>query len=394
MFSAGARVLRGRIFSVMQVPLLDLRKQYEPLKAQILAEIEKVADSQYLILGPQVEALERAIEQYTGAAHAIGVSSGTDAQLALLMALGIGPGDAVITTPFTFFATAGCVARVGARPVFADIDPATYNISIEALHAALAETANVKAIIPVHLFGCCADMEGIQHLAEQYGVPVLEDAAQAIGARHPLGAAGAMGAGGWYSFYPTKNLGAFGDAGMVTCRDAELAAKVRSIRNHGMEPRYFHKWIGGNFRLDAIQAAVLNVKLQSLDAWCAGRVERAAFYREQFEPRGLSGIGSLPVEPWKGIGPGHHIYNQFVVRVPQRDALRKFLQTAGISTEIYYPLGLHQQECFAYLGYKEGDFPETEHAARETLALPIYPELTEEQQRYVVEQIAAFYAQA
>src|SRR4051812_30945039 len=276
MFSAGARVLRGRIFSVMQVPLLDLRKQYEPLKAQILAEIEKVADSQYLILGPEVEKLERSLESYTGAAHAIGVSSGTDAQLALLMALGIGPGDAVITTPFTFFATAGCIARVGARPVFADIDPATYNLSYESLSAALAENANVKAIIPVHLFGCCADMDGIMSLAERYGVPVLEDAAQAIGARHPRGAAGAVGEGGWYSFYPTKNLGAFGDAGMVTCRDAELAAKVRSIRNHGMEPRYFHKWIGGKFPLAAIPAPGGNVNIRGPYSWGAPPRQRAA----------------------------------------------------------------------------------------------------------------------
>jgi dTDP-4-amino-4,6-dideoxygalactose transaminase len=376
----------------MHVPLLDLRLQYEPLKAQIMAEIEKVADSQYLILGPQVEALERAVEKYTGARHAIGVSSGTDAQLALLMALGIGPGDAVITTPFTFFATAGCIARLGARPVFVDIDPATYNLSVEELASTLASTGNVKAIIPVHLFGCCADMDGIQSLAEKYGVPVLEDAAQAIGAEHPRGSAGAMGQGGWYSFYPTKNLGAFGDAGMVTCQDDALAEKVRSIRNHGMEPRYFHKWIGGNFRLDAMQAAVLNVKLPHLDTWRAGRQARAAFYRAEINRSPLNGVLRLPVEPWRGeAGEGHHIYNQFVIRAPRRDELRKHMQAAGISTEIYYPLGLHQQECFAYLGYQAGEFPETERAARETLALPIFPELTEEQQRYVITTMEQFY---
>jgi len=378
----------------MHVPLLDLQKQYQPLKAEILAEIERVSDTQHLILGPEVEKLERAIEEYTGAPHAIGVSSGTDAQLVLMMALGIGPGDSVITTPFTFFATAGCIARLGARPVFADIDPATFNISYEALSSALAETDRVKAIVPVHLFGCCADMEGITKLAERYGVPVLEDAAQAIGARHPLGGAGAIGLGGWYSFYPTKNLGAFGDAGMVVCRDAQLATKLRSLRNHGMEPRYYHQWIGGNFRLDAIQAAVLNVKLRKLEEWSTARAARAAFYRTEFHRHGLDGVLKLPIEPWSGSGiPGHHIYNQFVVRAPQRDELRRHLQAAGISTEIYYPLGLHMQKCFADLGYKEGDFPETERAARETLALPIFPELVEEQQRYVVTTIAAFYGQ-
>ncbi|MEI6714612.1 MAG: DegT/DnrJ/EryC1/StrS family aminotransferase [Verrucomicrobiota bacterium] len=376
----------------MQVPLLDLKLQYAPLKAQILKEIEAVADSQHLVLGPQVDRLERAIEAYTGAPHAIGVSSGTDAQLVLLMALGIGPGDAVITTPYTFFATAGCVARLGARVVFADIDPVTYNISVESLDATLAKTDNVKAIIPVHLYGCCADMEGIQSLASRYGVPVLEDAAQALGARHPLGAAGAIADAGWYSFYPTKNLGAFGDAGMVTCKDAALAAKIRSLRNHGMEPRYYHHSVGGNFRLDAIQAAVLNIKLPHLNSWGAGRRAKAEFYRTEFRKRGLNTALTLPVEPWANTGlEHHHIYNQFIVRAPKRDELRAHLQKAGIGSEIYYPLSLHQQECFANLGYQAGDFPESERAAKETLALPIFPELTDAQQMYVVEQIAAFY---
>jgi len=378
----------------MQVPLLDLKRQYAPLKSQILAEIERVADSQHFILGPEVEALERAVEAYTGAAHAIGVSSGTDAQLVLMMALGIGPGDAVITTPYTFFATAGCIARLGARPVFADIDPKTYNISVESVAAMLAEHGDVKAIVPVHLFGCCADLEALRALAQRYGVPLLEDAAQALGARHSLGAAGAVGKGGWYSFYPTKNLGAFGDAGMVVCQEAELAAKVRALRNHGMEPRYFHQWIGGNFRLDAIQAAVLNVKLPHLDEWSAGRQRRAAFYRTEFHRLGLDAILALPVEPWANAGLArHHIYNQFVVRAPRRDELRAHLQRAGIGAEIYYPLSLHQQECFRCLGGQAGDFPESERAALETLALPIFPELTDEQQRYVVETIAKFYEQ-
>lgn len=310
-----------------------------------------------------------------------------------MMAMGIGPGDVIITTPYTFFATAGCAARLGARVVFADIDPVTYNLSPATLAAALAEHTNVKAIVPVHLYGCCADMEAILALGERHGVPVLEDAAQALGAQHARGGAGAIGEGGWFSFYPTKNLGAFGDAGMVTCRDPELAAKVRALRNHGMEPRYFHKWIGGNFRLDAIQAAVLNVKFPHLDTWSAGRRERAAFYRTAMRQNGLDAVFMLPVEPWAETAlENHHIYNQFIVRAPQRDELRAHLQRSGVATEVYYPLPLHLQECFRDLGHQEGDFPESERAALETLALPIFPELTEEQQRYVVEQIAVFYA--
>lgn len=376
----------------MQVPLLDLKLQYQPLREQIRAAFDELANSQSLILGPKVEQLEKSVAAYCGASHAIGVSSGTDAELVVLMALGIGPGDAVITTPYTFFATAGCIARVGATPVFVDIDPATYNISVPLLKAALEKNDHVKAIIPVHLFGCCADMDGILSLGREYGVPVLEDAAQALGAQHPQGGAGAIGEFGWFSFYPTKNLGAFGDAGMVTCRDSEMAAKIKSFRNHGMEPRYFHKWIGGNFRIDAIQAAVLNIKLPHLDAWSAARREHAAFYRKEFARLGLSETITLPVEPYSTSGlANHHIYNQFVIRAPRRDALREYLQKQGVGAEIYYPLALHQQECFAHLGYREGDFPESERAARESLALPIFPELTREQQTYVVETIRAFY---
>jgi dTDP-4-amino-4,6-dideoxygalactose transaminase len=377
---------------MMHVPLLDLRLQYAPLKAQILAEIEAVADSQALILGPKVEAFEQAVVKYCGAAQAIGVSSGTDAQLVLLMALGIGPGDEVVTTPYTFFATAGCLTRLGARPVFVDIQPDTFNIDPEALRNALARSRRVKAIVPVHLFGQCADMTEIRALGENHGIPVLEDAAQALGARHPLGFAGAIGEAGWFSFYPTKNLGAFGDAGMVVCRDAALAVKIRALRNHGMETRYFHKWVGGNFRIDALQAAVLHVKLPHLDKWSAGRRERADFYRKEFSRRGLDEVIRLPVEVYDESGlANHHIYNQFVIRAPRRDELRTHLTRAGIGTEIYYPLPLHLQECFRDLGYQEGDFPESERAAQESLALPIFPELLEEQQSYVVEQIAAFY---
>ncbi len=376
----------------MQVPLLDLKLQNQPLKAQILEEVAAIADSQGFILGPVVERLEKAVAEYCGAAHAFGVSSGTDAQLVLLMALGIGPGDAVITTPYTFFATAGCIARVGARPVFVDVDPDTYNISVEGVARALETESRVKAIVPVHLFGCCADMAPLLELAKQYGVPVLEDAAQALGAEHPLGGAGAVGDAGWFSFYPTKNLGAFGDAGMVVCRDPELAARLKAFRNHGMEPRYYHKWVGGNFRIDAIQAAVLGVKLPHLDGWSAGRRERAAFYRREFDQVGIGDRLQLPVEPWVGSGrKNHHIYNQFVVRTAERDALRAHLQQAGIGTEIYYPLPLHLQECFQSLGYKAGDFPVSERSAKESLALPIYPELTEAQQRHVVTEIARFF---
>lgn len=376
----------------MHVPLLDLKLQYAPLKDRILAEIAEVADSQALILGPKTEAFEKAVAGYCGAGHAIGASSGTDAQLMLLMALGIGAGDAVITTPYTFFATAGCIARLGARPVFVDIDPATFNISVPALEEALARTRRVKAIIPVHLFGQCADMAAITKLAAAHGIPVLEDAAQALGAQHPLGHAGAIGEAGWFSFYPTKNLGAFGDAGMVVCKDADLARKLRTFRNHGMEPRYHHQYLGGNFRIDAIQSAVLNIKLPCLDGWSAGRRARAAFYRQEFTRLGLNDRLILPLEIYSESGlANHHIYNQFIVRAPQRDALREHLTKAGIGTEIYYPVPLHLQECFRDLGYSIGDFPESEKAAAESLALPIFPELTEEQQSYVAAQIAAFY---
>jgi dTDP-4-amino-4,6-dideoxygalactose transaminase len=372
----------------MQVPLLDLRAQYAPLKREFLAAIEDVCDSQSLVLGPKTEALEQAVAAYCGAEHAIGCSSGTDAQLMLLMALGIGPGDAVLTTPYTFFATASCIARLGARPVFADIDPATYNLCPRSAADVLKRTPGIKAIVPVHLYGCCADMEAFVALGKEYGIPVLEDAAQALGARHPLGGAGAIGGAGWFSFYPTKNLGAFGDAGMVVCRDGMLAAKLRAFRNHGMEVRYYHKWIGGNFRIDAIQSAVLGVKLPHLDAWSAARRDRAAGYRAAFVDLPLT----LPVEPWRDSGlANHHIYNQFIVRTDRRDALRAHLTAAGIGTEIYYPLCLHMQECFRDLGHREGDFPESERAARETLALPVFPELTSEQQQYVIEKVLAFF---
>jgi dTDP-4-amino-4,6-dideoxygalactose transaminase len=381
----------------MHVPLLDLRLQYAPLRDAIRAEFDAICDAQAFVLGPKVEAFERDVEAYLGAGHAIAVSSGTDAQLVLMMALGIGAGDAVITTPYTFFATAGCATRLGATLLFADIDPATYNIRPEAVARLLELHPNVKAILPVHLFGCCAALEDIVPLATERGIPVLEDAAQALGARHPMGAAGAICEAGWFSFYPTKNLGAFGDAGMVWCRDSGLAERVRMLRNHGMQPRYFHPAVGGNFRMDALQAAVLRIKLPHLDGWSDARASHAALYRALFLERGLLDKVTLPVEPYTGTGVlRHHIYNQFVIRVSasDRDALREALKNAGVGTEIYYPLPLHRQDCYARLGLSEGSFPEAERAARETLALPIFPELTEPQIRHVVGAISAYFARA
>lgn len=393
----------------MQVPLLDLKLQYQTLREQIRAEVDQIMDSQYFIGGPKVEAFEKAICEYTGGNHAIGVTSGTDALLISLMALDVKAGDAVVTTPYTFFATAGSIARTGAAAVFIDIDPQTYNISVPALRRYLdgckknakGELVShagqtIRAIMPVHLYGLCADMDAILDVAAQYNLPVIEDAAQALSAEYPgkagKGSAGAMGDFGCYSFFPSKNLGAFGDGGMVVCKDAAVAEKVRALRNHGGERRYFHKMIGGNFRLDALQAAVLAIKLPHLDSWSARRRVNAALYHEAFAKAGLTEKLVLPFEPYAASGlKNHHIFNQFVVRVPQRDALCEHLSKAGIGNAIYYPLPLHLQECFAYLGYKEGDLPESERAAKETIALPIFPELTPEQIHAVVEAIAAFY---
>lgn len=394
----------------MPVPLLDLKSQYQTLREQIRAEVDAIMDSQQFILGPKVESFEQAICDYTGANHAIGVTSGTDALLIVLMALGIGPGDAVVTTPFTFFGTAGSIARTGATPLFVDIDPGTFNISPASLQAVLesgtinaegkpvtAKGEVVKAIMPVHLYGLCADMDAINALAQRYNLPVIEDAAQALGSSYPSkdGAkqAGAVGDFGCYSFFPSKNLGAFGDGGMVVCKDAGMAATIRALRNHGGERRYYHRLIGGNFRLDALQAAVLEIKLPHLDGWSQARQRNAALYREEFAAAGLAGVLTLPCEPYATSSlPYHHIFNQFVIRAPRRDELCKALEAAGVGHAIYYPLPLHLQECFAYLGYSEGDFPNAEQAASETLALPIFPELEPAQIRIVVETIQDFYA--
>jgi dTDP-4-amino-4,6-dideoxygalactose transaminase len=383
----------------MHVPLLDLKKQYEPLRERIRAKIDEIADSQHFILGPEVESLEREVCAYTGANHAIGVSSGTDAELAILMALGIGPGDAVVTTPYTFFATAGGISRLGARILFADIERETFNLSPDCLRECLERHRGekIKAIIPVHLFGLSCRMDEIRGLAEEHGIPVIEDAAQALGAEYPDPAGalkcGVMGECGFYSFFPSKNLGAFGDGGMVVCRDEALAHKIRVLRNHGMGQRYHHHVVGGNFRLDALQAAILRIKLPFLDEWSAMRRRNAARYRAGFEQSDL-GL-TLPVEVFAGHSGtvrNHHIYNQFVIRVPRRDELLRHLAAVGIGHAVYYPIPLHLQECFSGLGYKEGDFPEAERAALETVALPIFPELTEEQQRAVVEAVSAFFA--
>jgi len=386
----------------MQVPLLDLKPQYQALRGQIEAALERVCESQQFILGPAVKELERRIAEYSGCRHGIGVSSGTDALLVALMALEIGTGDEVITSPYTFFATAGTIARVGARPLFCDIDPRTYNLAPDAVRAFVAERCElqngqlrnrgtggrVRALMPVHLYGQVADMPALMQIARRYGLKVIEDAAQSIGARDAEGrAACTFGDIGCLSFFPTKNLGAFGDAGMCVTSDAGLAERLEVLRVHGGKPKYHHALIGGNFRLDELQAAVLNVKLPHLDAWSAARQHNAAYYDRTFAAQSLGDAVEIP----RAQPRARHVYNQYVVRVRERDRLRAHLAEQGVGTEIYYPVPLHLQPCFAYLGHRIGEFPQAERAARETLALPIYPELTEEQLQYVVEAIASFY---
>lgn len=393
----------------MAVPLLDLRLQYTQVKDDVQRRISALCESQQFILGKPVEEFEAAVRDYTGCGHAIGLSSGTDALLAILMAMDIGRGDAVITTPYTFFATAGCIHRTGAEPVFVDIDAATYNIDPSKLEECLRKKCRsgpdgrlvtaagnrVRAIMPVHLFGCVCDMDRICALAKEFDLPVIEDAAQAIGAEYPSSngetvRAGAIGEASYFSFFPSKNLGAFGDAGMATCRDAGLAAQIRLMRNHGMGVQYHHEKVGGNFRIDALQAVVLSAKLPHLDEWHAARRRNAALYREEFAKLGLLDRIVLPAEPYAASGlKNHHIYHQYVVRVPHRDKVREKLTAAGIGCAVYYPVPLHLQECFASLGHSAGDFPESEKAALESLALPIYPELTAAQIREVAEALAA-----
>lgn len=365
------------------VPLLDLQAQYRPLRDEILAAMTRVADSQRFIMGPEITALETELAALLHVEHAISVSSGTDALLLALMALGVGAGDEVITPTYSFFATAGCVSRLGARPVLVDIDPETFNVDPAAIEQAL--TPRTKAIVPVHLFGLSADMDPIVAIAERAGVPIVEDAAQAIGSTYKSRLVGGIGAFGCFSFFPSKNLGAFGDAGLVTTNDATLAARARLLRTHGMEPRYYHQLIGANFRMDALQAAILRVKAPHLHAWTEGRRANAARYRTLFRDAGLDSLIALPSEP----ADRRHIFNQFVIRTPERDALKRHLDEQGIGNEIYYPVPFHLQPCFADLGYRAGDFPHAERAANETLAIPIYGELTVEQQERVVSAIGA-----
>ena len=396
----------------MKVPLLDLHEQLKPLRDEIVAAVTGVIDSTTYIMGPKVEALEREVADYSGAAYGIGVASGTDALLAVLMTIGVGPGDLVLTTPYSFFATMGGILRLGARPLFVDIDPVSYNIDPalveEALAADPARTARIKAIIPVHLYGQCADMARIMAIADRYGIPVVEDAAQAIGAACPLptadGAvvwrrAGSLGVAGCFSFFPSKNLGGVGDGGMIVCQDADFAERTRVIRVHGGAPKYHHGVVGGNFRLDPIQAVVLSIKLPHLDSWHQQRRDNAERYRRLFRDSGLEdGRVKLPVAVYQaaaaaGGHPDYHIYNQFVIRAERRDALRNHLQAMGIGVEVYYPIPLHRQGCLAGLGYDELAYPVSEAAAAETLALPIFPELTAAMQEQVVAGIVAFYAQ-
>ena len=366
------------------VPLLDLNAQYTPLRTALLDAVTRVCDSQRFIGGPEVEGLEQEVAAYLGTPHALGMSSGTDALVAALMALNIGPGDEVITPTYSFFATAGSVVRVGAKPILVDVDGDTFNMNPAATADAI--TSRTKAIIPVHLFGQAAELAPIVAAAAARQIPVIEDAAQAIGCQYHGRPVGSWGAVGCFSFFPSKNLGGFGDGGLVTSNDATLAHRLKLIRNHGMEPKYYHHLVGANFRIDALQAAVLRVKLPHLESWSNGRRANAARYRALFADAGLSDV-TLPVE----APERNHIYNQFVIRVPKRDQLRAHLDAAGIGTEVYYPVPFHLQTCFADLGYRAGAFPVAEAAALGSLALPIYPELTAAQQAAVVGAIRTFY---
>ncbi|HZE97233.1 MAG TPA: DegT/DnrJ/EryC1/StrS family aminotransferase [Planctomycetota bacterium] len=367
----------------MNVPLLDLKAQYAPLREEIRAAIDRVCDSQHFILGPEVQGLEKEVARFCGATFAIGMSSGTDALLAALMAANVGPGDEVITTAYSFFATAGAVARLGAMPVFVDIERETFNIDARQVEARI--TPKTKVILPVHLYGRCADLEALLASASKRKIALIEDAAQAIGSTDARGRqAGTVGAMGCFSFFPTKNLGGFGDGGLVTTNDAALAESLRVLRVHGSKLKYYHKVVGGNFRLDAIQAAVLRVKLKHLPAWTVGRRSNAERYRKLFAEAGLRSKVGLPSDV-----PGH-IYNQFVIRVERRDALQAFLTGRKIGSEVYYPVPLHLQECFAGLGLRKGSLPVSEEMAATSLALPIYPELTAVQQETVVDAVAEF----
>jgi len=388
----------------MDIPLLDLKAQYRTIQTEIEQKLLEVASSQRFILGPEVESLEKEIADYCGIKFAVGVSSGSDALIASLMALEVGEGDEVVTTPFTFFATAGAISRLKAKPVFCDIDRDSFNISPSRLEELLKdrienqEKSKIKALIPVHLYGQCCSMGPILEMAEKYVFFVIEDAAQAVGAEYPthegVRRAGSLGHLNILSFFPSKNLGGFGDGGMVLTDEEEMAEKLKLIRLHGSRNKYFYEMIGGNFRLDALQAGVLRIKLRHLDDWLEGRKKKASAYDQLFAQSGLIEKGwVVPPKPLlkdQGI-KNYHTYHQYVIRAKKRDELQKFLKEKGVSTAIYYPLPLHLQKCFAYLGHREGDFPESEKAASEALSIPIYPEMTSEQQEYVVHSVAEFY---
>lgn len=388
----------------MQVPLLDLKAQYQTLKSEIEEMLLRVAESQWLIFGPELDALEKTLAEYCNCDYAIGVSSGTDALLMALMAFDIGHGDEVILPTYSFFATAGVVARLNAKPVFVDSDPISFNIDPELIEKVITE--KTKAIITVHLYGQSAEMDKIIEIANNYNLPVIEDGAQAIGAQYKdHRKVGSIGKIGCFSFYPTKNLGGFGDGGLVTTNNPILAIKLKQMRNHGMEPKYYHKFVGGNFRLDAIQAGVLNIKFRKLESWHQARRNNAEYYSNCFKTEGLSEFPGqqtyndnnkvlIPQPLYKDCGAAnYHIYNQYIIRVEKRDELRSYLADKGISTEIYYPVPFHRQECFANYNFNDSDFPVANKFAAESIALPIYPELQKEQIKYVVDTIAEFMKQ-
>lgn len=375
------------------VPLLDLSRQYQTIREETLAAVERVCSSQHFILGSEVEALEQEVAAFTRAGFAVGCASGTDALWLALLAVGIQPGDAVLTTAFSFFASVSAIVRAGGRPVLVDVDPETLNIDPAQVETALCRgTRKIRALLPVHLYGQCADMDALPRIADAFKMPIVEDAAQAIGASWREHRAGSLGAAAAFSFYPTKNLSAYGDAGLVTTNNQDYAEHVKRLRNHGSPRRYFHEEVGWNSRLDAIQAAILRVKLPYVERWNALRRERAASYDHRFAEAGLAGKNQCPIRLPASSPHAHHVFHQYVIRAERRDDLRQFLTDRKIGTEIYYPLPLHLQPSFAYLGYSEGDLPESERAAREVLALPMFPELTGDEQNWVVESIADFYS--
>jgi dTDP-4-amino-4,6-dideoxygalactose transaminase len=376
------------------IPLLDLRRQYEQIREDVLAAVERVCASQHFVLGAEVEALEREIVAFTGANAAVGCASGTDALWLALLAADVQPGDAVITTGFSFFASASAIVRAGARPVLVDVDAATLNLDPDCVKARLRAGGSykIRALLPVHLYGQCADMDGLQSLADEFKLSLIEDAAQAIGAKWRGRNAGTMGVAAAFSFYPTKNLSAYGDAGLVTTCDSNLAEHMRRLRNHGSARRYHHEEVGWNCRMDAIQAAILRVKLPHLETWNQQRRQRAATYDRLLADAGLVAKNNSPLRTLQTSSRALHVFHQYVIRTERRDELRKFLADRKIGTEVYYPIPLHLQPCFAYLGYDVGDLPESERAAREVLALPMFPELTEAEQKCVVEAIAEFYS--